>query len=268
VLYTRGGDTEVPWRLISLMREFAPHIGVLIPFRASSSGTLIAMGANEIVMTPLSVLGPTDPSRTHPLLPRPSGGDPEPVSVQDMRHAMQFIREAPGSDKEMPYTPEAMAQIFTALFDKIHPLAIGAIEQSYALSKLVGSRCLATHMTADDDAPKIARIVDTLCDDFKSHAYQINRKEARDIGLNVVDASPKLESSLLDLYKLYSGRPIFPAGPPVPGRHAAPAAAHLAWLDSTGLNMRVEGTFAPDQNGNLSPQGDAWTSYRSSRALV
>ena len=48
------------------------------------------------------------------------------ISVQDMRHAMQFIREAAGTDKEMPYTPEAMAEIFSALFDKIHPLAIGA----------------------------------------------------------------------------------------------------------------------------------------------
>ena len=67
---------------------------------------------------------------------------------------MQFIREAAGTDKEMPYTPEAMAQIFTALFDKIHPLAIGAIEQSYALSKLIGMQCLGTHMDPDAGAPR------------------------------------------------------------------------------------------------------------------
>src|SRR5581483_4880496 len=122
-LYTRGGDTEVPWRMVSLIREFCDEFGVLVPHRASSSGTLLAMGADEIVMTPLSVLGPIDPSRTHPLLARSQGSaEAEPISVQDMRHAMQFIREAAGTEKEMPYTPEAMAQIFTALFDKLHPL--------------------------------------------------------------------------------------------------------------------------------------------------
>lgn len=186
-LQTGGGDTEMPWRIVSLIREYCSHFGVLVPHRAASSGTLLALGANEIVMTPLSVLGPIDPSRSHPLLPRREGQDEaEPISVQDMRHAMQFINEAAGEDKK--YTPEAMAQIFSALFDKIHPLVIGAIEQSYALSKLIGTRCLETHMDRDGADEKIKSIVDTLCDDFKSHAYQIPRREAERIGLKVKDA--------------------------------------------------------------------------------
>ncbi len=59
---------------------------------------------------------------------------------------MAFIRETAKPSDLTTYTPEAMAQIVTALFDKIHPLAIGAIEQSYALAKLIGTRCLSTHM--------------------------------------------------------------------------------------------------------------------------
>jgi sulfur relay (sulfurtransferase) DsrC/TusE family protein len=91
VLFTQGGDTEAPWRIVSLMREFCKEFSVLLPHRALSSGTLIAMGADKIVMTPLSVLGPIDPSRTHPLLPKREGApEPEPISVQDMRHAMQL----------------------------------------------------------------------------------------------------------------------------------------------------------------------------------
>jgi ClpP class serine protease len=31
---------------------------------------MICLGADEIVMTPLGALGPIDPSRTHPLLPK------------------------------------------------------------------------------------------------------------------------------------------------------------------------------------------------------
>lgn len=258
-LRTNGGATEVPWRIVSLAREFCDEFNVLIPHRAASSGTLTAMGGNTIVMTPLGVLGPIDPSRTHPLLPRPDGAtESEAVSVQDMRHAMQFIREAAGTDKEMPYTPEAMAQIFTALFDKIHPLAIGAIEQSYALSKLVGTQCLGTHMDPQADAAKIKEIVDKLCDGYKSHQYQINREEARRIGLNVVDAPDDVEKAMMELFRFYAARPVMPATMPKAGTMFQ---AHIAWLDSTGLHTRVEGNYEAGADGKAIYSGDQWVTY-------
>jgi hypothetical protein len=259
LLNTGGGDTEVPWRIVSLIREFCDEFAVLVPHRAASAGTLIAMGADEIVMTPLGVLGPIDPSRTHPLLPRREGAEEaEPISVQDMRHAMQFIREAAGSDKEMPYTPEAMAQIFSALFDKIHPLAIGAIEQSYALSKLVGTQCLGTHMDPDTEKARIAEIVDRLCDDFKSHAYQINRAEARKIGLNVIDAPDEVETTMMNLFRFYVARPFTPASQPTPGTDFQ---AHIAWLDSAAKHFRVEAVYAQQADGNAKFKADQWIEY-------
>ena len=63
-LRTNGGHTEVPWRASPSLREFCDEFHVLIPHRATSSGTLTAMGGDTIVMTPLGVLGPIDPSRT------------------------------------------------------------------------------------------------------------------------------------------------------------------------------------------------------------
>lgn len=260
VLFTSGGDTEAPWRLVSIIREYCEQFAVLVPHRALSAGTLIALGADEIVITPLGALGPIDPSRTHPLLPRREGApEPEPISVQDMRHAMQFIREAAGSSAGMPYTPEAMAQIFTALFDKIHPLAIGAIEQSYALAKLIGTRCLETHMDPERDREEITRIVDTLCDNYKSHQYQISRREAKRIGLKVKDASPQLEATLIDLLKFYSARPIGPFGSQV--RSGQQVKMHIAWLDSLRLKFRVEQEGVIASNMSVERRGDQWVSY-------
>jgi hypothetical protein len=258
-LNTAGGDTEIPWRIVSLVREFCDEFAVLVPHRAASAGTLIAMGADEIVMTPLGVLGPIDPSRTHPLLPRREGAaEAEPISVQDMRHAMQFIREAAGSDREMPYTPEAMAQIFSALFDKIHPLAIGAIEQSYALSKLVGTQCLSTHMDAETDAAKIREIVDQLCDAYKSHSYQISRAEARKIGLKAVDAPDDVSDAMMALFRFYVARPLMPPTQPTPGQQFQ---AHIAWLETTALHFRVEASCVVDQDGALKFLADQWVAY-------
>ena len=261
VLFTNGGDTEAPWRIVSLIREFCDKFSVLIPHRALSAGTLIALGADEIVMTPMSVLGPIDPSRTHPLLPKREGAtEPEPISVQDMRHAMQFIRETVPKESSLVYTPEAMAQIFSALFDKIHPLAIGAIEQSYALAKLIGTRCLETHMgTAEPDREKITALVDKLCDQYKSHAYQISRYEAKGLGLKVQMASASIEGLLLDILSFYSSRRVGPFGPQIkPGQTVK---MHIAWMDSLRLKFRAEQEGVIGPNSELQNRGDRWVGY-------
>src|SRR5262249_37626430 len=160
-------------------------------------------------------------------------------------------REAAGDEKEMvPYTPEAMAQIFTALFDKIHPLAIGAIEQAYALSKLIGTQCLGTHMDPQKDAEKITKIVNRLCDDYKSHEYEISRSEAREVGLNVVDPTDEEEKAMMDLFRFYSGRVFLPFSkeqPPTIGGQRFQA--FIAWLDSTALTTRAEGNYVIGEGG-------------------
>jgi hypothetical protein len=156
------------------------------------------------------------------------------------------------------YSPEAMATIFAALFDKIHPLAIGAIEQSYALSKLVARQCLAIHMDPETDGPKIEAIVDRLCDEYKSHMYQLSRSEARKMGLNVVNAEGAVEQAMMNLFRFYFGRPSRPPTPPKTGQQFQ---AHIAWLDTTGLNFRVEGTYQTEADGKVTATGDQWVSY-------
>jgi hypothetical protein len=258
VLCTNGGDPEAPWRFVCLIREFCDKFSVLLPHHAYSAGTMFAMGADEIVMSPLSVLGPIDPSRTHPLLPKREGAkEGEPISVQDMRHAMQFIRDA--GPAGVSYTPEAMASIFAALFDKIHPLAIGAIEQTYALAKLIGKRSLETHMDPATEGPQIEAIVNRLCDDYKSHAYQISRREAKLIGLKVTDAKPTEESALLDLLRFYSSRPLVGGtAPPKPGQQIK---MQIAWLDSIRKKFRAEQQAVVNADTSIEPRGDQWLSY-------
>ena len=261
VLDTLGGNVEMPWRIVSLIREFCDKFSVLIPYRAASAGTLLALGADEIVMTRLAVLGPIDPSRGHPLLPvAPPGRADEPTSVQDMRHAIKFIKQA-GVDivgPEFTYTPDAVAQLVIALFDKVHPLAIGALEQSYALAKLAGTRCLETHMDAVADKIKIQAIVDRLSDEYKSHGYQIPRREAKSIGLKVKQPGKRVENVLMALYRHLVSRPIWPPQQPPPG---VTFKTHIAWLDSINLNLRCEALFTLDQQGNLQPGGDGWSAY-------
>jgi hypothetical protein len=204
---SRGGATEVPVKIVSLMREYADRFVVLVPYRAHSAATQVALGADEIVMSPMAELGPVDPSRRHPLLPKEPGGEngqdvPISVAVQDLRHVVQFVdREVGGAGK---LTPEAAATIYTSIFNKVHPLAIGALEQTWALSQQVCERVLSTHMDPATEAVAIKAIVERLSDYYKSHLYQIDRREAKEIGLKVRDATDAESDAMWALLVTFS----------------------------------------------------------------
>jgi ATP-dependent protease ClpP protease subunit len=43
VLYTRGGSVETPWKIVTKIRQFCKQFNVIIPYRAHSGGTMIAI---------------------------------------------------------------------------------------------------------------------------------------------------------------------------------------------------------------------------------
>lgn len=64
LLHTPGGDVDAAEKLITLVRSAAGEDGqlrVIVPDYAKSAGTLMALGANAIVMSESSELGPIDP---------------------------------------------------------------------------------------------------------------------------------------------------------------------------------------------------------------
>jgi len=61
-LYSRGGDVSVPWRIVSMFREFCDEFSILVPYKAHSAATLICLGADKILMGKKAELGPIDPT--------------------------------------------------------------------------------------------------------------------------------------------------------------------------------------------------------------
>lgn len=61
-LYTNGGNTLTAWSLVNLIRSFCDELEIIIPANCFSSGTLICLGADNIIMTKQAMLGPIDPS--------------------------------------------------------------------------------------------------------------------------------------------------------------------------------------------------------------
>jgi hypothetical protein len=59
---TPGGYTDTTEKLCALLKQMAPDLRVIVPRKAKSNGTLLALCAQEILMSATSELGPIDPS--------------------------------------------------------------------------------------------------------------------------------------------------------------------------------------------------------------
>lgn len=60
ILETPGGSGETAEDIVKLLRHKYDDVGVIVPGAAKSAGTIIAMAADEILMEPVSALGPID----------------------------------------------------------------------------------------------------------------------------------------------------------------------------------------------------------------
>ena len=61
LLNSPGGEGETAIRLVRAAQARCSELTVIIPDQAKSAATLLALGANHILMSPMSDLGPIDP---------------------------------------------------------------------------------------------------------------------------------------------------------------------------------------------------------------
>lgn len=192
-LYTRGGDTSAARNVVNLLRMYCDHLQVIVPHKAHSSGTIISLGANEIVMTKQATLGPIDPSLYTALNPRIPDGGIFPVSVEAVKGYLEFAKN------ELKITDEAsLAGIFEKLTDFVHPLVLGEVYRSKAQIQMMAEKLLQNQVTEPE---KIKKIIDFLCSESGSHDYTINRREAQmELGLNIVKPSQEQYKLIKKVY--------------------------------------------------------------------
>src|SRR6266446_1070406 len=144
-LYTTGGDTLAAFGLARLLREFTKWVGVLVPDRCLSAGTLVALGANQIYMTRAGTLSHIDPSITTQLNPQAEGpvqGMRQllPVSVESVAGFRSLIEDDWKIRKE-----EMLAQLLKVLADRVHPLALGDVYRSRQQIERLAQELLKKH---------------------------------------------------------------------------------------------------------------------------
>ncbi|HEX9989239.1 MAG TPA: hypothetical protein VGE45_12275 [Chloroflexia bacterium] len=227
LLYARGGMVEVCWRVINLLREHCDHLGVIVGTRAQGAAALLPLGADEIVIGPLSELGGIESARKHPLLPHDETGQSLPVTWGEMKSLIGFlgagdqgsgvrgqgsgirdqgsgIRDqgsAAGEDRADD-RQGLSAEMAAALFQHVHPLVIAQLQQTDTLSREITRKALRLHMHPEN-AGQIEQVVDLFNGGFHSHFYTVSPRELVEIGLPVMEATGELWSSVLSLAQLY-----------------------------------------------------------------
>ncbi|HUV85079.1 MAG TPA: ATP-dependent Clp protease proteolytic subunit [Methanosarcinales archaeon] len=192
-LHSYGGSVDIPYKIVNLIREFCDHFSVIIPFVAKSAATMIAIGADEIIMGPTSELGPIDPLVKHPKY------EDMWVPVQSIRLCIEFMEEKIAKSSN----PEMTTSLLCPISDKLDPWIIGDYEKSIKASYQYAKTLLEKNMFKNnkEKAKSITRI---MTEKYFSHGYCINRKEAKeDLGLNVVQADGALWDIIWALYLAY-----------------------------------------------------------------
>jgi len=167
LLHTSGGHLSAPWPLVNLLREFCEKLEILIPVKALSAGTLLCMGADKIVMTSRSNLGPVDPRGIFQV-----EGKRMDVQIEDIMGYLRFVKEKVGL-KDQSFLTEALKE----LTSKVPPQVLGSIERTHAFIGKLSKDLLRLHMK---DEKRIDEIVNNLTQNLFYHQHLISRKEARD----------------------------------------------------------------------------------------
>jgi len=200
-LHSNGGSGTAPWRIVNLIREYTNKFTVIVPHHAFSAATLIALGADHIVMHKMGCLGPIDPSVTNAFNPAhpQNPGQLIPISVEDVSAYFALIKE----DIGVPHEDELIKAVI-ALTDKIHPLALGNVQRSHKQSRMIARKLLRKHMPEQEREHEIDMLIENLKSNLFYHGHPISRSEARvDLKLKVEDASAGLEPLVWNLYEEY-----------------------------------------------------------------
>ena len=200
-LYGPGGEIDAACALHGLLEARLPEtvaVNALVPFKAHSAMTFLALGAHRIVMSATGNLSPID-SQVHKHEP---GRLVKRFSVEDIRGLFTFATELIGSHK-----PEHLLPILTKLLGEVDPTVVGMVGREIRHSREMGTALLSgrqPRLARRKGLPKDPRsraVVEQLSSLHGHHGHPIFLREAKQLGLNFAErADPALNAAMWQLY--------------------------------------------------------------------
>lgn len=204
VLTTNGGDPDAAFRISRYFQECYQEFRVLVAGRCKSAGTLLALGAQELIFTPYGELGPLDVQLTKvDRFDQLQSG----LAIQDSLIALEdrainrfqklvqdYIRANNGLLSFSSATKAAsdlVTQLYAPVFARIDPEEVGARARSMRIAIDYGRRLAVRSQNVRNHTLKV------LAETYPSHSFVIDLQEA--VGLfNRVRRANVEELALID----------------------------------------------------------------------
>ncbi|MDA7997573.1 MAG: hypothetical protein MPK62_14495 [Alphaproteobacteria bacterium] len=175
ILISTGGDISSAYKIVQTLGEYAGNIRVIVPQRAKSAASLMALGCDELVMCKAGELGPIDPQVIDPQ----TGSY---VPAHSIKETINLISEI--SDNVVKAT----------LANKISVLLVGSYRKTSEESKQYLS-----DIFEGMEKEKIDAIIYTFTKKFVNHSHPIDKNMLREIGVEVGEIHPDHEQLVYDL---------------------------------------------------------------------
>lgn len=202
LLNSSGGDIYAAYKMVHILRSKCNHLRVIVPFYAKSAATLMALGADEIIMAPQSELGPLDAPMEHPLqegiqLSALDGVRPleflsdfcntlatEQLGVK-LRQLVQL-----GRKDSLELSLRFAAEFVNPIVGKLDPLLINMCYRRLQIAERYGNELLTEFMFVHE--PNKNELAESTLRElvwmYPEHGYAICCSEAKRIHLNVIKA--------------------------------------------------------------------------------
>jgi serine dehydrogenase proteinase len=200
ILDSTGGPLDSAFKAVLVLSRYTQSIHVYVPRRAKSASTLIALGANEIVMSPFGELGPLDTQVRDPRNPT------DYVSALDLYQSVDYVRDFGFSTltdvlKNLAFVTQGRISLansvkigskyalgsITPMLEQVNAIDFGG----WGRSLKIGERYAQILLARVDplDKARSERIAKRLVYGYTHHLFPIDITEAKEMGLNAQEMS-------------------------------------------------------------------------------
>lgn len=202
ILVTPGGDPDAAYRISKLLQTCYSKFTMMVASYCKSAGTLVALGAHELVMSDIGELGPLDVqiSKKDELGELSSGLIAAEALTVLQKKAFEmfeqyFITIKQHSEGQITFkTATEIAVKLTVgllepVYTQIDPIQVGEIARSMKIGLDYGKRLAIRGKNLKSTTLR------TLTETYPSHGFVIDRDEATNLFKNV--RAPSLDEKML-----------------------------------------------------------------------